>query len=150
MIPSATPNHRSQMGRGAEDQAVVLFRQTLSFQVLFVFVVLAHERRRVVHFNVTDSPTAKWTSLQILVPLRLCLKGTLEIYDCTAPGYRWLEPKEVIEQCAHDSTTEGADHGDPAVRPIGESLSRYRQQTVSESGAEIPGRINGKARWAAQ
>ena len=25
---------------------------TLSFRVLFVFVVLAHERRRVVHFNV--------------------------------------------------------------------------------------------------
>jgi len=39
---------------------------TLSFRVLFVFVVLAHERRRVVHFNVTDSPTAKWTALQIL------------------------------------------------------------------------------------
>jgi transposase InsO family protein len=34
--------------------------------VLFVFVVLAQERRRVVHFNVTDSPTAKWTALQIL------------------------------------------------------------------------------------
>ena len=39
---------------------------TLSFRVLFVFVVLAHERRRVVHFNVTNSPTAHWTSLQIL------------------------------------------------------------------------------------
>ena len=39
---------------------------TLSFRVLFVFVVLAHDRRRVVHFNVTDSPTAHWTSLQIL------------------------------------------------------------------------------------
>jgi len=39
---------------------------TLSFRVLFVFVVLAHERRRVVHLNVTDSPTAKWTALQIL------------------------------------------------------------------------------------
>ena len=31
---------------------------------LFVFVVLAHERRRVVHFNVTNSPTAQWTSKQ--------------------------------------------------------------------------------------
>ena len=39
---------------------------TLTFQVLFVFVVLSHERRRVVHFNVTQSPTAKWTALQVI------------------------------------------------------------------------------------
>jgi putative transposase len=29
---------------------------TVTFKVLFVFVVLAHERRRVVHINVTDTP----------------------------------------------------------------------------------------------
>ena len=29
-------------------------------------VVLAHDRRRVVHLNVTDSPTAKWTAQQIV------------------------------------------------------------------------------------
>ena len=39
---------------------------TVTFKVLFVFVVLAHDRRRVVHFNVTDSPTAKWTGQQIV------------------------------------------------------------------------------------
>ncbi len=39
---------------------------TVTFRVLFVFVVLAHDRRRVVHFNVTDSPTAKWTAQQIV------------------------------------------------------------------------------------
>lgn len=32
---------------------------TLRLKVLFVFVVLAHERRRVLHFNVTEHPTAK-------------------------------------------------------------------------------------------
>ena len=31
---------------------------TLQLRVLFVFVVLAHERRRVLHFNVTQHPTA--------------------------------------------------------------------------------------------
>jgi transposase InsO family protein len=35
-------------------------------QVLFVFLVLAHERRRVVHFNVTTNPTAAWTGQQIV------------------------------------------------------------------------------------
>jgi putative transposase len=39
---------------------------TVTFRVLFVFVILAHDRRRVVHFNVTDSPTAKWTAQQIV------------------------------------------------------------------------------------
>jgi len=38
---------------------------TLRFQVLYVFVVLAHDRRRIVHFNVTAHPTAEWTSQQL-------------------------------------------------------------------------------------
>ena len=39
---------------------------TVMFKVLFVFVVLAHDRRRVVHVNVTDAPTAQWTAQQIV------------------------------------------------------------------------------------
>ena len=39
---------------------------TVWFQVLFVFVVLAHDRRCVLHFNVTAHPTAAWTAQQIL------------------------------------------------------------------------------------
>lgn len=39
---------------------------TIRFQFLFVFVVLNHDRRRVVHFNVTANPTAKWTAQQII------------------------------------------------------------------------------------
>ena len=39
---------------------------TATFRVLFVLVVLAHDRRRVVHFNVTDRPTARWTGEQLI------------------------------------------------------------------------------------
>ena len=39
---------------------------TVLCKVLFVFVVLAHERRRVVHINVTDAPTAQWTAQQLV------------------------------------------------------------------------------------
>ncbi|HKF01982.1 MAG TPA: integrase core domain-containing protein, partial [Candidatus Sulfotelmatobacter sp.] len=39
---------------------------TIWFEILFVFVVLAHHRRRVVHFNVTTHPTAEWTAQQIV------------------------------------------------------------------------------------
>jgi putative transposase len=37
---------------------------TASFRVLFVMVVLAHHRRRIVHFNVTANPTVVWTAQQ--------------------------------------------------------------------------------------
>jgi len=39
---------------------------TVWFEILFVFIVLTHDRRRVVHFNVTAHPTAKWTAQQML------------------------------------------------------------------------------------
>ena len=39
---------------------------TAQLRVLFVLVVLAHHRRRVLHFNVTEHPTAAWTAQQIV------------------------------------------------------------------------------------
>ena len=39
---------------------------TIRFRMLFVFVVLSHARRRIVHFNVTAHPTAEWTAQQII------------------------------------------------------------------------------------
>jgi transposase InsO family protein len=39
---------------------------TITFKVLFVFVILSHERRRVLHFNVTRNPTAEWTAQQVV------------------------------------------------------------------------------------
>ena len=38
---------------------------TIRFQILYVFLVLAHDRRRVLHFNVTAHPTAEWTGQQL-------------------------------------------------------------------------------------
>jgi len=39
---------------------------TVTFRILYVFVVLRHERRRVIHFNVTTNPTARWTAQQVV------------------------------------------------------------------------------------
>ncbi len=39
---------------------------TATFGVLFGFMVLAHDRRRVLHFNVTADPTAEWTARQLM------------------------------------------------------------------------------------
>ena len=37
---------------------------TATFRVLFVFIVLCYDRRRIAHFNVTDHPSAEWTAQQ--------------------------------------------------------------------------------------
>ncbi len=39
---------------------------TLTFKLLYCFVVLSHDRRRIVHVNVTRHPTDEWTALQIV------------------------------------------------------------------------------------
>src|SRR5919198_1391898 len=39
---------------------------TVMCRVLFVLVMLAHERRRIIHFNVTEHPTAAWTAQQVV------------------------------------------------------------------------------------
>ncbi len=58
------------MGLVAIDFFVV---PTATFKVLFVFLVLPHNRRQIVYFNVTEHPTARWTAQQIVeaFPCRL-------------------------------------------------------------------------------
>src|SRR5438128_7664214 len=50
---------------------------TALFRILFVFIVIQHDRRRLVHFNVTAHPTAEWTARQILeaFPFDLAIYG---------------------------------------------------------------------------
>lgn len=38
---------------------------TIRFQILYVFLVLAHDRRRILHFAVTAHPTAEWSTQQL-------------------------------------------------------------------------------------
>jgi hypothetical protein len=37
---------------------------TASLKVFYVFIVMEHASRRIIHFNVTDHPTANWTTQQ--------------------------------------------------------------------------------------
>jgi putative transposase len=39
---------------------------TATFRILFVFVVLAHERRKVIHFATTETPSATWAGQQLV------------------------------------------------------------------------------------
>ena len=76
---------------------------TVTFRVLFVFVVLAHHRRRVVHFNVTANPTSEWTARQIAEAFpwdsapRYLLHDRDSIYgDCFREAIRGMGTHEVL------------------------------------------------------
>ena len=38
----------------------------MRFEILFVLIVLSHDRRRIVHFGSTGHPTAQWTAQRIV------------------------------------------------------------------------------------
>jgi len=62
---------------------------TLTGRLLFVFVVLSHDRRRIVHVNCTARPTSAWTAQQLVeafpddTPPRWLLRDRDRIYDHT-------------------------------------------------------------------
>jgi transposase InsO family protein len=39
---------------------------TATFRVLYVLVIMRHDRRRILHFNVTTAPNAAWTARQVV------------------------------------------------------------------------------------
>ena len=61
---------------------------TARLRVLFVLVVHAHHRRRVVHFNVTEHPTAHWSAQQIVEAFP----------DDSAPSYLLRDRDQVYGQ----------------------------------------------------
>jgi putative transposase len=66
--PQPSQTWRTFLANHARDLVSIDFFTvpTARLRVLFVLVVLAHHRRRVVHFNVTEHPTAVWTAPQIV------------------------------------------------------------------------------------
>jgi len=87
---------------------------TIRFQVLYVFLVLAHDRRRILHFNVTAHPMAEWTARQLReafsfeqIPRYLLRDGDRIFGDEFTQEVNAMGIKEVLSapqspwQCAH-------------------------------------------------
>ena len=67
-MPPGSPRWRSFVaneikGIWAADLLVV---QTVTYRTLYVFFFITHDRREIVHFNVTGSPTAAWIWRQLI------------------------------------------------------------------------------------
>jgi transposase InsO family protein len=103
---------------------------TATFRVLFVFVVLWHDRRRIIHVNVTAHPTAAWTAQQIReawpwdTAPRFLIRDRDTIYGSdfrraaqamgidevlTAPRSPWQNP--FVERAIGSLRRECLDHG---------------------------------------
>ena len=63
-----SPTWRTFLDNHVADLASIDFFAvpTVSFRILYVFLVLKHERRQVVHFNVAEHPTAQWAAQQMV------------------------------------------------------------------------------------
>jgi hypothetical protein len=76
---------------------------TATFRVLYAFIVLRHDRRQIVHLNVTAHPTAEWTAQQIVEAFpfdtapRDLLRDRDRIYgDLVQRRIRILDIEEVV------------------------------------------------------
>jgi transposase InsO family protein len=76
---------------------------TVFFRMLFVFVILSHDRRRPVHFAVTEHPMAVWTARQLLQAFpwdsgpRYLLRDRDGIYgEKFREAANWLGIREVL------------------------------------------------------
>ncbi len=91
-------NHASQIA--ALDFFTV---PTVTFRVLYVFLVLLHDRRRILHFNVTTNPTAEWTARQVVAAFpwdtapKYILRDRDGIYgDCFTERVKGMGIEEVL------------------------------------------------------
>src|SRR5499427_4696220 len=75
---------------------------TITMKVLFVFIVLEHRRREVLHFGVTEHPFAAWTSQQIVEafadqnPPRYLLRDRDRIYGNSSFVDRIIAMEQVL------------------------------------------------------
>jgi putative transposase len=87
--PRPSPTWRSFLEAHLKEIAAVDFFMvpTLTFRLLSGFIVLRHDRRELVHINVTDHPTAVWTARQVVEAFpydsapRYLLRDRDTIYD---------------------------------------------------------------------
>ena len=102
-------NHRDAMA--AMDFFTV---PTVTFQLLYCFFIISHERRQILHVNVTRHPTSTWTAQQLreAFPLRIrsqipALRSRQKIWSGSTRcpslpanhGRANLNPKSLAKRC---------------------------------------------------
>ncbi len=92
---------------------------TVTFRLLYVLIVITHERRKVIHFNISEAPTAEWTAQQVV--------NTFP-YD-TAPKYL-LRDRDSIYGSAFARRVEGMGMEQKLIAPRSPWQSPYVERLV--------------------
>ena len=110
---------------------------TVSFKLLFVLIFLAHERRQIVYFNLTEHPSEDWTARQFL------------------EAFPWEEtPRYMLRDRGLDlwrtfpwSRREHRDQGsrDRPAKPVAESVCRTRDRKASGESVSTTSFVLGES-----
>jgi len=147
--------------------------QTWPFRLLFCFVILSHDRRRILHVNVTAHPTAEWTAQQIVEAFpaggtepRYLLRDRDSIYSdwfrhrvaglgikevVTAPQSPWQNPyaERVIgsirRECLNHLIILGENHLRQILREYLRYYNESRPHLSMEMNAPVPRTIEPPA-----
>src|SRR6266581_683799 len=92
---------------------------TAQLRVLFVLVVLAHQRRRVLHFNVTEHPTSAWTTQQLVDTFP----------DASAPSYL-LRDRDSIYGHAFRQRVKGMGISEVLTAPLSPRQNPFAERLI--------------------
>ena len=116
-----SPTWRSFLANHASQIATIDFFftvYTITFKVLYCFVVLSHDRRRIIHFKVTPNPTAEWTAQQIIEAFPYDTTPRFLLHDRDSV-YGALFHRHVKRMCIAEVTTA---HRSPWQNPYCERV----------------------------
>ena len=117
-------NSRGRSGRPRKDAGAIAAMDffvvpTVTFRLLYVLVVITQERRKVVHFNITEAPSAQWTVQQVVNAFS---------YD-TAPKYL-LRDRDCIYGSSFVQRVEGMGIKQKMISPRSPWQSPYVERLV--------------------
>jgi putative transposase len=144
---------------------------TITCRLLFVLVVLAHDRRRILHINVTAHPTSAWTRQQLREALpwgvthRYLLHDRDAVFDaafrdtvdacgmtdvCTAPRSPWQNP--YVERVIGSIRRECLDHvvvlSERHLRRLLHAYVSYHHPTEARAARPLSGASSDKTNAA--
>jgi len=103
---------------------------TVTYRLLYVLVIITHERRKVVHFNITEAPTAAWTAQQVINAFP----------EDTAPKYL-LRDRDCIYGVAFDQRVDGMGITQKRIAPHSPWQSPYVERLIGSIRRECLERV---------
>ena len=103
---------------------------TVTFRLLYVLVIITQERRKVVHFNITEAPSAEWTVQRVVNAFP---------YD-TAPRYL-LRDRDSIYGRSFVKRVEGMGIQQKVISPRSPWQSPYVERLVGSIRRECLDRV---------